>query len=82
MCIDYTDLNKAILKKPFPLSRIYQVVDTVAGHAVLCILDAYKGYQQIQMAEDDMDKTAFVIDDLIFCYTRMPFGLKNAGAEF
>lgn len=47
MCIDYMDLNKAILKKPFPLPWIDQVVDAVAGHEVLYFLDAYKGYHQI-----------------------------------
>lgn len=43
MCIDYTDLNKAIPKKPFPLPRIDQVVDAVGGHTVLYFLDSYKG---------------------------------------
>lgn len=27
-------------------------------------------------------KKAFVTDDGIFCYTQMPFGLKNAQGEF
>lgn len=46
MCIDYTDLNKTISKKPFLLPCIDQVVDTVVGHEVLCFLDADKGYHQ------------------------------------
>lgn len=39
MCIEYTDLNKAILKNPFPLPCIDQVVDAVVGHEVLYFLD-------------------------------------------
>jgi hypothetical protein len=34
MCIDYTDLNKHCPKDLFPLSRIDQVVDSMAGRLV------------------------------------------------
>lgn len=80
--INYMDIDKAIPKKLFQLPRIDQVIDAVSGHTVLCFLDAYKGYHEIQMAVEDMERTSFVTNDGIFCYTRMPFGLKNAGAKF
>ena len=44
MCVDYIDLNKACPKDPFPLPRIDQVVDSMAGCDLLCFLDAYSGY--------------------------------------
>lgn len=69
MCIDYTNLNKAIPEGPFSLPQIDQVVDFVACHTVLYFLDAYKWYHQIQMAKEDMDKTVFVTDDGIFSKT-------------
>jgi hypothetical protein len=34
------------------------------------------------MAPEDEDKTAFHTDIGIFCYTKMPFGLKNVGATY
>ncbi|GKC50939.1 reverse transcriptase domain-containing protein, partial [Tanacetum coccineum] len=40
------------------------------------------GYHQIQIAEEDEDKTAFYAGDGVFCYKKMPFGLKNAGATY
>ena len=40
MCVDYTDLNKAYPKDPFPLPRIDQVVDSTVGCDLLCFLDA------------------------------------------
>nr|AAM94933.1 putative GAG-POL precursor [Oryza sativa Japonica Group] len=43
MCIDYTDLNKACPKDPYPLPRIDQIVDSTAGCDLLCFLDAYSG---------------------------------------
>ena len=49
MCIDYTDLNKACPKDPFPLPCIDQIVDSTAGCDLLSFLDAYSGYHQIRM---------------------------------
>lgn len=34
------------------------------------------------MQEEDQDKPAFITPYNIFCYTTMPFGLKNAGATY
>nr|GEW01859.1 reverse transcriptase domain-containing protein [Tanacetum cinerariifolium] len=41
-----------------------------------------KGYHQIQMAKEDKEKTTFITSQGIFCYTRMPFGLRNAEATY
>ena len=53
MCVDYTGLNKACPKDPFPLSRIDQVVDSTSGCETLCFLDAYSRYHPIAMKESD-----------------------------
>jgi hypothetical protein len=44
MCVDYTSLNKACLKDPFPHPRIDQVIDLIARCELLSFLDAYSGY--------------------------------------
>nr|GEY43221.1 reverse transcriptase domain-containing protein [Tanacetum cinerariifolium] len=46
------------------------------------LLDAYKGYHQIKIAKEDEERTAFIISQEIFCYTKMPFGLWNDGATY
>nr|GEY19782.1 reverse transcriptase domain-containing protein [Tanacetum cinerariifolium] len=43
---------------------------------------AYKGYHQIQLAKADEEKTAFHTRHRVYCYTKMPFGLKNAGVTY
>ena len=53
MCIDFTDLNKAYPKDSFPLPRIDQLVDSTAGHKLLTFMDAFSGYNQIKMVEED-----------------------------
>ncbi|XP_016195081.1 uncharacterized protein LOC107636060 [Arachis ipaensis] len=45
-------------------------------------MDAYSGYNQIPMHRLDEEKTAFITPDRTYCYTVMPFGLKNAGATY
>nr|GFA43926.1 reverse transcriptase domain-containing protein [Tanacetum cinerariifolium] len=44
--------------------------------------DAYKGYHQIQFAKVDKEKTTFHTRHGVYCYTKMPFGLKNADATY
>ena len=58
LCIDYTNINKACPKDPFPLPRIDQIVDSTAGCDLLSFLDAYSGYHQIFMMTEDEEKTA------------------------
>ena len=82
MCVDYTDLNKACPKDSYPLPTIDRLVDGAAGHHILSFLDAYSGYNQIQMHPADRKKTAFMTDSGNFYYEVMPFGLKNAGATY
>ena len=45
-------------------------------------MDAFSGYNQILMAEEDQEKTAFVTSQGLYCYRVMSFGLKNAGAMY
>ena len=45
-------------------------------------MDAFSGYNQIQMEEEDQERTAFITSRGLFCYKAMPFGLKNAGATY
>jgi hypothetical protein len=82
MCIDYTSLNKACPKDPFPLPRIDQIMDSSSGCDLLCFLDAYSGFHQIPMSREDEEYTAFIIVDGLFCYVSMPYGLKNALPTF
>jgi hypothetical protein len=82
MCIDYTSLNKACPKDPFPLPQIDQIVDSTSGCDLLCFLVAYLGFHQILMSREDEENTAFIIVDGLFCYVYMPYGLKNALPTF
>jgi hypothetical protein len=82
MCIDYTNLNKACTKDPYPLPRIDQIVDSTSGCDLLSFLDAYSGFHQIQMSRKDRKHTAFVTVDGLYYYVVMPYSLKNSLPTF
>ena len=82
MCIDFTDLNKACPKHPFPMPKIDQLVDATVGHPRMSFLDAFQSYHQIPLALDDQEKTAFVTPIENYHYKVMPFSLKNAGSTY
>ena len=60
VCIDFTNLNKACPKDPFPMPRIDQIINATAGHLRMSFLDAFQDYHQIPLALEDQEKTAFV----------------------
>ena len=82
MCVDFTDLNKAFPKDPFPMPKIDQLVDAIVGHPRMSFLDVFQGYHQIPLALDDQEKTAFVTPIRNYHYKVMPFGLKNVGSTY
>ena len=53
MCVDFTDLSRACPKDSYPLPRIDTLVDSIATHELLSFMDAFSGYNQIKMKEED-----------------------------
>ena len=44
VCVDFTDLNRACPKDPFPMPKIDQLANTTFGHSRMSFLDAFQGY--------------------------------------
>ena len=82
VCVDFTDLNKAYPKDLFPMPRIDQLVNVIAGHPQISFLDAFQGYHQIPLTVDDQEKTAFVTPIGNYHYKVMSFDLKNARSTY
>ncbi|GAA0142195.1 hypothetical protein LIER_03150 [Lithospermum erythrorhizon] len=82
MCTDFTSINKVCPKDFYPLPNIDRLVYSSTGYKVVDFLDAFRGYHQIFMAEEDVENTAFVTEYDIYCWKVMAFGLKNAGATY
>ena len=82
MCVDFIDVNKACPKDSYPLPSIDAMVDSALGCKMLRFLDVFCGYNQINMHPRDECKTTFMTKLSFYCYTVMPFELKNAGTTY
>ena len=82
MCIDYKKLNAGTRKYHFPLPFVDQMLERVAGHEFYCFLDRYSGYNQIEIALEDQEKTTFTCPFGTFAFSKMPFELCNAPGTF
>ena len=58
MCIDYRGLNLLTVKDKYPLPRIDDLLDILAGASVFTLLDMAQGFHQLRIAEEDTYKTA------------------------
>jgi hypothetical protein len=81
-CVDYRKLNALTVKDSYPSPRMDECLDSLGDATIFSTLDCNSGYWQIAMAEEDMDKTAFVTHCGVHRFKRMPFGLCNAPATF
>merc|ERR1711893_448528 len=83
ICVDYRALNQVTQKDGHPLPRIEDSLDALSEANVYSTLDMTSGYHQVEVAERDRDKTAFVDGrGHHLRYVTMPFGLCNAPSTF
>ena len=81
-CIDFRKVNAVTRKDAYPLPRVDDTLDTLAGSKWFSTLDLLSGYWQVEVSPDDRDKTAFCTHEGLFEFKVMPFGLCNAPATF
>ena len=81
-CVDYRKVNELVKPDGFPLPRIQDCLDAVAGSKFFSTFDLLSGYFQIPLLEEDIPKSAFVCKYGHFEMTRMPFGLNNSASTF
>ncbi|XP_059074059.1 uncharacterized protein LOC131874570 [Cryptomeria japonica] len=82
ICVDFRCLNTVTIKDPFPIPFTDNILEVVAGHEIYSFMDGFSRYNQISIAEEDKLKTTFVVEDGVYAYNRMPFGLCNAPVTF
>jgi hypothetical protein len=58
------------------------ILEEIAGHEIYLFMNGFSRYNQISIAQEDKLKTTFVVEDGVYAYNRMPFGLYNAPTTF
>ena len=81
-CVDYRKLNAITTRDVYPLPRMEECIDSLGDATIFSTLDANSGYWQVEIAEEDRDKTTFTCHVGLYRFIRMPFGLSNAPATF
>ena len=67
-CVDYRALNSMTKRDLYPLPRCDDILESLSGAEWFSHLDLLRGYWQIDLAEQDQEKTAFAT----------PNGLNNS----
>ena len=82
LCVDYRRLNAVTQGDPYYMSTLDEILERVGPSRCLSKLDLSKGFYQIPVEENSIDKTAFITPFGKYAFTRMPFGLRNAPSIF
>jgi len=85
MVIDYREVNKAIVREPYPmpsLEKVWADIPHNGGKLFFTKLDLKDAYFHIELHEEVRHLTTFMTANGLMRFTRLPFGLSCAPELF
>ena len=81
-CLDCRYINDLTEDQYFPIPRIDEVMDNLAGSAIYSTVDCTSGYHQVELDEETSDMCAFSTRKGHYQYMKLPMGLRGSGMTF
>lgn len=82
LVVDYRKLNDKTIDDRYPVPNITEILDKLGKCQYFSTIDLASGFHQIEVAPEDIEKTAFSVDGGHYEFVRMPFGIKGGPASF
>jgi len=80
--MNYHKLNNVTIQDAYPLSRINESLDALAGSKFFSTLDLLSGCWQVPLSSDAQDKAVFIMPDGLWKWKVLSCGLTFAPAIF
>ena len=77
LCVDYRRLNKVNKPDPLPMPWVDELIDRIGMARNITIFDLTKGYYQIQVHQDSIEKTTFVTPVGKYEFIALSFELRR-----
>lgn len=74
ICLDPSDLNKAVKREHYQLPTVEEITSTLKGAKHFSVLDANSGFWQIPLDKESSDLCCFNTPFGQYKFLRLPFG--------
>ena len=81
-CLDCRYINDLTEDQYFPIPRVDEVMDSLAGSTIFSDMDCTSGYHQVDLDDETSEMCAFSTRKGHFQYTKLPMGLRGSGMTF
>ena len=81
LCVDMRRANEAIIRERHPIPTIDEDLEQLNGSTVFSKIDLRWGFHQVELSEDSRSITTFALDENLYRYKRMMFGITSARIE-
>lgn len=81
-CVDFRRLNDLVDLDGYAIPKIQEILPIIGRHRWFTVIDLKDGLFQVDIKEEDKEKTTFFIGQRLMPFRKMPQGYKNSPGVF